>query len=114
MSKQSFKLSHFLSVLILLPFGETTKLDPMFFNFKQIRGRTVTMFRKELAFSAHFFLNNLTDVVLDLMTNESNNWTVNHDCFRELHQIKSGLNNFDEWAIECNIEMLIMVLSLLF
>lgn len=53
----------------------------------------------------YFFLNFYLDIAFESITNETNNWSDNQDCFNELDAIKNGLNNFNEWAIESIVQI---------
>lgn len=102
------KLFHFILILIFIPCGKSTKLNPIFFNFNQIKGRALTRYQKK----THCFqqeknllnnYNNILDIVFGSITDESHNWMNNRECFSELLVIKNAFNNFDEWAIESKV-----------
>lgn len=42
-------------------------------------------------------------MVLESITDESNNYVENKDCYSELHAIKIALDNVDEWAVQSMI-----------
>ena len=50
---------------------------------------------RNLFFMRNFNVSNAINEIL------SSNWTENHKCLVELNAIKSGVNNYDEWAIKC-------------
>lgn len=81
----SFK--YFLLIICAISVHSTNiEWEPNFFDFNQIKSEILTK----------------NDLSISNLINESMsyNWTKNHDCLKELIEIKSGLMNVEDWAVK--------------